>query len=93
LQTGSYLEIIPMDFHIRPYQMNDLDAILELSVLAWEPVFTEWERLVGPVIFSTAIHADWRKGQKEVVEKFVKEAKKPYPRRHCRRESGRIHRL
>jgi ribosomal protein S18 acetylase RimI-like enzyme len=64
-----------MKFYIRPYQSDDLAEILALSVLAWEPVFTEWEKLVGPEIFPIAIYADWRKGQKEVVEKIIKEEK------------------
>jgi len=62
-----------MNLMIRPYLSDDLAEILTLSVLAWDPVFTEWERLLGPEIFSTAIYADWRKGQKEVVENCIKE--------------------
>ena len=64
-----------MNFDIRPYQSDDLSEILTLSVLAWEPVFTEWEKLLGPEIFPIAIYSDWRKSQKEVVEKIIQEEK------------------
>ena len=58
---------------IRPYRSDDLADILALSVLAWEPVFTEWEKLTGPEIFPIAIYPDWRKGQQEAVEKIIQE--------------------
>jgi ribosomal protein S18 acetylase RimI-like enzyme len=59
--------------HIRPYRNEDLADILALSVLAWEPVFTEWEKLVGAEIFPIAIYQDWREGQQDVVEKMIQD--------------------
>jgi ribosomal protein S18 acetylase RimI-like enzyme len=59
-----------MDLQIRPLNNDDMHAIVELSLLAWEPVFTAWQRILGPKIYPIAIYPDWRKGQKEVVEKF-----------------------
>ena len=67
------MEITLMNFQIRPYRGEDLAQILALSVLAWEPVFTEWEKLVGSEIFPIAIYPDWRKGQQEVVENSIKD--------------------
>ncbi len=64
-----------MEIDIRPYQKDDLAAVLDLSVLAWEPVFSEWERLVGTEIFLVGIYPDWRKSQKEVVEKIIYDGK------------------
>lgn len=58
-----------MDLHVRPYSEEDLESIVELSLLAWEPVFTAWERILGPKLYPIAIYPDWRKSQKEVVEK------------------------
>jgi len=58
-----------MNLHIRPYSEGDLEAIVELSLLAWEPVFTAWQEILGPKLYPIAIYPDWRKSQKEVVEK------------------------
>ncbi len=56
-----------MNFQIRPYAPADLPAILDLSILAWEPVFTAWQEILGPQLYPVAIYPDWRKSQKEVV--------------------------
>jgi GNAT superfamily N-acetyltransferase len=58
-----------VNLHIRPYSEQDLEAIVELSLLAWEPVFNAWKRILGPRLYPIAIYPDWRKSQKEVVEK------------------------
>jgi len=60
---------LTVNLHIRPYSEKDLDAIVELSLLAWEPVFTAWQEILGPKLYPIAIYPDWRKSQKEVVEK------------------------
>jgi hypothetical protein len=60
-----------MNLHIRPYSEDDLDAIVELSLLAWEPVFTAWQEILGPKLYPIAIYPDWRKSQKEVVNTFA----------------------
>ena len=64
-----------MDFQIRPFNSSDLAGILRLSVLAWEPVFTAWEKILGPQLYPVAIYPDWRKSQQEVVEKICMDAK------------------
>jgi ribosomal protein S18 acetylase RimI-like enzyme len=58
-------------FTIRPYTPADLGPILDLSILAWEPVFTAWQQILGPEIYPIAIYPDWRMGQRDVVEKIV----------------------
>lgn len=58
-----------MNSHIRSYFDKDLDVIVQLSLLAWEPVFTSWKQILGPKLYPIAIYPDWRKSQKEVVEK------------------------
>jgi GNAT superfamily N-acetyltransferase len=55
---------------IRPFESSDLSGIVQFSLLAWEPVFTAWLKILGPGIFPIAIYPDWRKSQKEVVEKI-----------------------
>ena len=58
-----------MDLRIRPLNDSDIDDIVELSLLAWEPVFTAWERILGPKLYPIAIYPDWRKSQRDVVER------------------------
>jgi GNAT superfamily N-acetyltransferase len=58
-----------MPLHIRPLQDGDVSDVVALSVLAWEPVFTAWERILGPQLYPIAIYPDWRKSQAESVEK------------------------
>jgi GNAT superfamily N-acetyltransferase len=55
---------------IRLFEPSDLNGIVQLSLLAWEPVFRAWQQILGPRIFPIAIFPDWRKSQKEVVEKI-----------------------
>ena len=64
-----------MKFTIRPYSEEDIEAIIQLSLLAWEPVFAAWERILGPRLYPIAIYPDWRKSQKEVVEKACADEK------------------
>ncbi|MBN1641518.1 MAG: GNAT family N-acetyltransferase [Anaerolineae bacterium] len=56
-----------MSLHVRAYDECDLDDIVELSVLAWEPVFHSFRQVLGPAIYPR-LYPDWRKSQKEVVE-------------------------
>ena len=60
-----------MNIQIRPYTTADHDAVIQLSLLAWEPVFAAWERILGPDLYPIAIYPDWRKSQAEVVEKVI----------------------
>jgi ribosomal protein S18 acetylase RimI-like enzyme len=55
--------------HIRPFVHQDLDAIVGLSLQAWEPVFAAWQQILGPELYPLAISPDWHKSQKEAVEK------------------------
>ncbi len=52
---------------IRPFAESDIEQIVELSLLAWEPVFESMEKVLGPRIFHL-IWPDWRKTQAEGVE-------------------------
>ncbi len=51
-----------MNYLIRPYVDSDLDAIVELSLLAWEPVFCSFQQTFGPEIYSI-LYPDWRTSQ------------------------------
>jgi len=52
---------------VRPFVISDIEQIVELSLLAWEPAFESMEKFLGPRIFHV-IWPDWRKTQAEGVE-------------------------
>lgn len=51
---------------IRPFQEGDLDAIVELSLRAWEPVFASLQEVLGDPIF-LRLKPDWRAAQADEV--------------------------
>lgn len=55
-----------MNVKIRPMAADDLEAIVHLSLLAWEPVFHSFEQLLGSEIYHL-IYPDWQKAQSEAV--------------------------
>ena len=55
------------DVEIRPFQPSDLDAVVELSVRAWEPVFESMRQVLGDPIFDRLHDPDWRAAQAEAV--------------------------
>ena len=63
-----------VDLHIRTFVDQDLDGIVQLSLLAWEPVFHSFRRVLGPNIYPI-IYPDWHKSQREVVEKICQDGK------------------
>jgi ribosomal protein S18 acetylase RimI-like enzyme len=56
-----------MDVPIRPVGAPDVDDLVRLSLMAWEPVFRSFEQLLGPSVY-TLIWPDWRTGQIEAIE-------------------------
>jgi len=55
------------DVLIRPFQQSDLDAIVELSLRAWEPVFESLREVLGDPIFTRLHQPGWREAQAEAV--------------------------
>jgi ribosomal protein S18 acetylase RimI-like enzyme len=64
-----------MNLHIRPVCDDDVEALVQLSLLAWAPVFISFERILGPEIYPI-IYPDWRKIQREAVEKVCQDGEK-----------------
>ena len=64
-----------MNLLIRPYVSNDLAEIVELSLLAWEPVFDSFQQVLGPAIYAH-IYPDWKPAQKAVVESACRDSEK-----------------
>jgi GNAT superfamily N-acetyltransferase len=51
---------------IRTFEPRDLDAVVEFSLRAWEPVFASVRTVLGDDIF-LRLHPDWRASQAEAV--------------------------
>lgn len=51
---------------LRPFERADLDAIVALSLRAWDPFFTSFPDLVGPEL-AHALHPDFPAEQTKVV--------------------------
>jgi RimJ/RimL family protein N-acetyltransferase len=64
-----------MNFKIRPFETEDIEAIVELSLLAWEAVFESFANVLGSKIFPI-IYPDWRTGQADVVSQFCQDREK-----------------
>ena len=56
-----------MDIQIRPFHADDMEEIVQVSLLAWEPVFRSFRQVLGSTIFSLQ-YPDWRASQQSVVE-------------------------
>jgi ribosomal protein S18 acetylase RimI-like enzyme len=48
---------------IRPLTPADLEAVVDLSLLAWEPVFVSFESVLGSEIFNPLYRPEWRAAQ------------------------------
>jgi GNAT superfamily N-acetyltransferase len=64
-----------MTLQIRPFLNTDIHDLVHLSLLAWEPIFSAWQQILGAELYPIAIYPDWRKGQQEVVEKICLDEK------------------
>ena len=61
-----------MNLLIRPAADEDIEAIVQLSLLAWEPIFTSFRQILGAEIYSR-IYPDWRTLQRTSVETLCRE--------------------
>jgi ribosomal protein S18 acetylase RimI-like enzyme len=64
-----------MNLHIRPVCNTDIEDLVRLSLLAWTPVFSSFEQILGPAIYPL-IYPDWRKSQSTAVETVCKDGEK-----------------
>ena len=58
-----------MTFQIRSFKQNDIGDLVQLTLLAFEPVFKSFEQILGPKIYPI-LYPDWQKSQAEGVEKL-----------------------
>jgi ribosomal protein S18 acetylase RimI-like enzyme len=59
---------------IRPFQPEDADELIEMSVRAWAPVFASFENVLGQAIF-LHLYPDWPVNQAEAVKATVNSKK------------------
>ena len=64
-----------MKAQIRPFINSDMDDIVQLSLLAWEPIFVSFSQILGQKIYAI-LYPDWRKSQQEGVETICKDKEK-----------------
>lgn len=53
---------------IVPYDDSWLDAVVRLSLRAWEPVFDSLRSAMGPDLYRAFYRDDWRAAQRSAVE-------------------------
>jgi hypothetical protein len=58
---------------VRQYDEADRDAVLELSLRAWEPVFDSLRAVLGPSGVFDLLHPDWRVSQRRAVGEVLDE--------------------
>jgi ribosomal protein S18 acetylase RimI-like enzyme len=63
-----------MNVIIRPFKYNDMNDLITLTLLAFEPIFISFEKILGSRIYEI-IYPDWRKRQTEGVEKISQDNK------------------
>jgi GNAT superfamily N-acetyltransferase len=59
---------------IRPFEDRDAEAVIDLSLRTWAPVFASLEGVLGPDIFRR-LHPDWREDQRRAVREVCSEKK------------------
>lgn len=64
-----------MGLDIRPVREDDIEDLVQLSLLAWTPVFSSFEQILGHIIY-TFIWPDWRAGQRDAVETVCRDREK-----------------
>jgi ribosomal protein S18 acetylase RimI-like enzyme len=64
-----------MNLEIRPVCDDDVEDLVQLSLLAWNPVFSSFEQILGHGIY-TLIWPDWKAGQRDAVETVCRDGAK-----------------
>ncbi len=61
-----------MHLSIRPVSDDDIEDLVRLSLLAWAPVFSSFQQVLGERIYPL-IYPDWSRRQREEVEGICKD--------------------
>lgn len=57
--------------HIREYAIEDCEAVVALSLRAWEPIFTALRSMLGAELDDRMHGPDWRTHQGNAVEQTI----------------------
>jgi ribosomal protein S18 acetylase RimI-like enzyme len=63
---------VAMDLRIRSVRDSDVEGLVQLSLLAWVPVFDSFQRILGREIYAL-IWPDWRVSQRNGIEMVCKD--------------------
>lgn len=63
-----------MNAHIRHVRDNEIEDLVQLSLLAWAPVFHSFEQILGSTIYAR-IYPDWTTSQRATVEHICTDSK------------------
>jgi GNAT superfamily N-acetyltransferase len=69
---------------IRGFEDDDLEAIVEFSLRAWEPVFESLRQVLGDAIFWRLHQPDWRTAQAESVRRGIAQQLMEHSTEHMR---------
>ena len=58
--------------HIRPFSSDDMEEVVQLSLLAWAPIYRSFEQVLGAKIYAL-LFPDWKQTQRAIVEKVCSE--------------------
>lgn len=61
-----------MNMQIRRGGNQDVEELVGLSLLAWEPVFVSFQQVLGSAIYQH-IYPDWQTAQRQTVETYCSE--------------------
>jgi hypothetical protein len=62
VEAGYRIDAVAEETIIREFREDDLGAIVEFSLRAWEPVFGSVRNALGDDIF-LRLHPDWKEGR------------------------------
>jgi len=55
-ETGA----MPGDLTIREFEPGDVERVVEIALLAWEPIYASYRGMLGDELFDT-LHPDWKR--------------------------------
>lgn len=60
-------EVRPINPRIRPFENQDTDAVVSLSLRAWAPVFASIQRAMESEVYEQFYPEGWRESQRRAV--------------------------
>ena len=57
---------MPAEIIIRDMQPGDLERMVEIALMAWEPIYEGFRRDMGEALFAT-VHPDWRQEKAQQI--------------------------